>query len=63
MGVIFANFKGEADTERGVKRVSFFVSMYLRVMGVTKMICPKCTFPSLLEGGRSLFLYLFKASS
>lgn len=60
MGVIFADFKGEADR---VRRVSFFVSMYLRMMGVTKVIRPKCTLTSLLEGGRSLLLYLFKASN
>lgn len=61
MGVIFANFKAEAD--RGVRRVSFFVSVYLRMMGVTKVIRPKCTLTSLLEGGRSLLLYLFKESN
>lgn len=30
---------------------------------MTRVIWPKCTLPSLLEGGRSLLLYLFKASS
>lgn len=64
MGVIFANIRGEAngEGERGVRKVSFFVSMYLRMMGVTEMIWPKCMLPSLLEHGRSLLLYLFKAS-
>lgn len=64
MGVIFADIKGEAngEGERGVRRVSFFVSMYLRMMGVTEMIWPKSMLPSLLEDGWSLFLYLFKAS-
>lgn len=63
MGVIFANIKEEANTEGGVRRESFLVSMYLRVVGVTKVIWPKCTLPSLHEGRRSLLLYLFKASS
>lgn len=53
----------ERQTDRGVRRISFFVSLYLRMMGVTKVILPKCMLPSLLEGGRSLLLYLFKASS
>lgn len=61
MGVIFANIKGEADRERSKESVVFFVSTYLRMMGVTKMVCPKCMLSSSLEGGRNLLLYLFKA--